>query len=51
MSDTLAPAAPRRISLPSKARQYYALTKPRVVQLIVFCAAIGMLLATPDLPD
>jgi hypothetical protein len=27
--------------------QYYALTKPRVVQLIVFCAVIGMLLAEP----
>ncbi|MDP4302507.1 heme o synthase [Leptothrix discophora] len=32
-------------------RQYLALTKPRVVQLIVFCAAIGMLLAVPGLPD
>lgn len=31
--------------------QYYALTKPRVVQLIVFCAVIGMLLATPGWPD
>ncbi len=31
--------------------QFYALTKPRVVQLIVFCAAIGMLLAEPGLPD
>jgi heme o synthase len=31
--------------------QYYALTKPRVVQLIVFCAAIGMLLAEPGVPD
>jgi protoheme IX farnesyltransferase len=28
-------------------RQYYALAKPRVVQLIVFCAVIGMFLATP----
>lgn len=35
----------------SKAQQFYALTKPRVVQLIVFCAAIGMLLAQPGLPD
>ncbi len=54
MSDTLAspaPATARSVSLPSKARQYYQLTKPRVVQLIVFCAAIGMLLATPDWPD
>jgi len=32
-------------------RQYLALTKPRVVQLIVFCALIGMLLAVPGLPD
>ena len=31
-------------------RQYYALTKPRVVQLIVFCALIGMVLAIPGLP-
>ena len=31
--------------------QYYALTKPRVVQLIVFCALIGMLLAEPGWPD
>ena len=38
-------------ALPSRARQYCALTKPRVVQLIVFCALIGMLLAVPGLPD
>jgi protoheme IX farnesyltransferase len=31
--------------------QYHALTKPRVVQLIVFCAVIGMLLADPGLPN
>jgi protoheme IX farnesyltransferase len=31
-------------------RQYLALTKPRVVQLIVFCALIGMLLAEPGWP-
>jgi protoheme IX farnesyltransferase len=30
--------------------QFHALTKPRVVQLIVFCALIGMLLAQPGLP-
>lgn len=35
----------------SRLRQFYALTKPRVVQLIVFCAVIGMLLAEPGLPD
>jgi len=51
MSETLAPAAARNVSLTAKLRQYYALTKPRVVQLIVFCALIGMLLATPGLPD
>ena len=31
-------------------RQYHALTKPRVIQLIVFCALIGMVLAVPGLP-
>jgi len=30
--------------------QFYALTKPRVVQLIVFCAFIGMVLAVPGVP-
>ena len=28
-------------------RQFYALTKPRVTMLAVFCAVIGMFLATP----
>ena len=32
-------------------RQFYQLTKPRVVQLIVFCALIGMVLAVPGLPS
>ncbi len=31
--------------------QYNALTKPRVIQLIVFCALIGMVLAVPGLPS
>jgi protoheme IX farnesyltransferase len=31
-------------------RQFYVLTKPRVIQLIVFCALIGMVLAVPGLP-
>ncbi|MES2718820.1 MAG: heme o synthase [Pseudomonadota bacterium] len=35
----------------SRVRQYLALTKPRVVQLIVFCAVIGMLLAEPGWPS
>ncbi len=44
---TLDPSAPR--SLARKARAFYALTKPRVVSLIVFTAVIGMLLATPGM--
>jgi heme o synthase len=47
MDQTL--AAPR--SMATLWGQYYALTKPRVVQLIVFCALIGMLLAEPGWPD
>ncbi|MBP9736693.1 MAG: UbiA family prenyltransferase, partial [Rhodoferax sp.] len=31
-------------------RQFYALMKPRVIQLIVFCALIGMVLAVPGVP-
>ena len=37
-------------ALPSRIRQFYALTKPRVIQLIVFCALIGMALAVPGMP-
>ena len=47
MSQTLT----RPASAASRWAQFYALTKPRVVQLIVFCAVIGMLLAQPGLPD
>jgi len=32
-------------------RQYLVLTKPRVTQLAVFCAVIGMFLAVPGVPD
>ncbi len=39
------------IAFASVVRQFYALTKPRVIQLIVFCALIGMLLAIPGLPS
>jgi protoheme IX farnesyltransferase len=49
MANTLSPPS-LHTALPSRLRQYYALTKPRVVQLIVFCAVIGMLLAEPGLP-
>jgi protoheme IX farnesyltransferase len=44
-TSTLAPP------LPSTWRQFNALTKPRVIQLIVFCALIGMVLAVPGLPS
>lgn len=33
----------------SRLSQYLALTKPRVTQLAVFCAVIGMFLATPGM--
>ena len=39
------------VSAPSRFAQFYALTKPRVVQLIVFCALIGMVLAIPGWPE
>jgi len=35
---------------PSRVAQYWALTKPRVTQLAVFCAVIGMFLATDGFP-
>ncbi|WP_313146141.1 heme o synthase [Diaphorobacter nitroreducens] len=46
-----APAAAAPRALPSRLSQFYALTKPRVVQLIVFCAFIGMVLAVPGMPS
>ena len=45
-----APSAPLPL-LVSRWAQFYALTKPRVVQLIVFCALIGMVLAVPGVPS
>ena len=45
--ESAASAAPAAVSRRS---QYYALTKPKVVQLIVFCAFIGMVLAVPGVP-
>ena len=35
---------------PSRLHEYYELTKPRVVMLIVFTAIIGMFLAVPGMP-
>ena len=49
MSRLVVPTVPRPTLL-GRARQFHALTKPRVVQLIVFCAVIGMFLAEPGLP-
>ena len=46
MTATISPTP----SAATRWRQYMALTKPRGVQLIVFCAVIGMLLAEPGLP-
>jgi heme o synthase len=37
-------------AIAATARQYWALTKPRVVALIVFTALVGMFLAVPGLP-
>jgi protoheme IX farnesyltransferase len=52
MSDTTAPSpAALAPAHPARWRQFLALTKPRVVQLIVFCALIGMLLAVPGMPS
>jgi protoheme IX farnesyltransferase len=36
--------------MPLRWQQFNALTKPRVIQLIVFCALIGMVLAVPGVP-
>ncbi|HEY8907191.1 MAG TPA: heme o synthase [Rhodoferax sp.] len=48
MSATLAQSLEHGVSV---FRQFYALTKPRVIQLIVFCALIGMVMAVPGLPS
>ncbi len=46
-TQVLAPGMTR--TLARRARAFYALTKPRVVSLIVFTAVIGMFLATPGM--
>jgi heme o synthase len=46
-----APSSTSSAGLSSTWRQFYILTKPRVIQLIVFCALIGMVLAVPGLPS
>ena len=40
-----------RLSFVETIGAYVSLTKPRVIQLIVFCALIGMVLAVPGLPS
>jgi len=47
MESTTLPAHPTTPG--SRIAQYLALTKPRVTQLAVFCAVIGMFLATPGM--
>jgi heme o synthase len=47
---TASSSPPTALAVPSAWRQFYALTKPRVIQLIVFCALIGMVLAVPGVP-
>ncbi|MEY4258066.1 MAG: hypothetical protein RJA56_967 [Pseudomonadota bacterium] len=44
------PAVSPLSNLSSTWRQFNALTKPRVIQLIVFCALIGMVLSVPGVP-
>lgn len=47
-----APASSDEVTLlPHLARQYWLLTKPRVTQLALFCAVIGMFLSTSELPS
>jgi heme o synthase len=46
-------ARPQAAAVPpsaSRFQQFYTLTKPRVIQLIVFCALIGMVLSVPGAP-
>ena len=50
MSYNALPAPPTVVKPLAAWRQYKALTKPRVIQLIVFCALIGMVLAVPGVP-
>src|SRR3989344_623718 len=45
--NTALAATPTRRNFPALAREYYELTKPRVVSLILFTAVVGMFLSTP----
>jgi protoheme IX farnesyltransferase len=46
MQTATADSSPRRFT--SLAREYYELTKPRVVSLIIFTAVVGMFLSVPS---
>ena len=48
ITDTL---ASDEAALPAAWRDYFELTKPRVVALMLLCAVVGMLLASPLLPS
>jgi heme o synthase len=47
---TAKPQAAPVAATASRFQQFYTLTKPRVIQLIVFCALIGMVLSVPGAP-
>ena len=49
MAETLLTRHLTRPGINDRLRSYIRLTKPRVVSLIVFCAVIGMFLATPGM--
>ncbi len=49
-AEVLAPSTPT-LAEPNRLQEYWRLTKPRVVSLIVFTAMIGMVLAQPGTPD
>ena len=51
MPENVLPASPAVAKPLAAWRQYKALTKPRVIQLIVLCALIGMVLAVPGVPS
>ena len=44
------PLSQHRSGLFNRLRQFYALTKPRVVSLIVFCAVIAVIAVMPKPP-
>jgi protoheme IX farnesyltransferase len=47
----ISPSVSWRADINSYARAYYQLTKPKVVALLVLTAVVGMMLASPGLPD